>query len=78
MAGRHVAPEQISLLRRALDEHGTELIRAIVSAEANGKYQGMQFLVAPVASQYDYIRRMYATAGFPGFSFPEEDTAMEY
>lgn len=67
MAGPHVSGQNLLRLHKAFRDHEAELVQAIISVEANAKYKGMHFLVAPDDTQYDYVRRMYSTAGFPGF-----------
>jgi phosphonate transport system substrate-binding protein len=48
-------------------------VSAILQGEDNQKYTGMKFLTDVTDKDYDYVRSMYQTSGFPQFSeFPGE------
>ncbi len=66
MVGSHVPAEAATKVRDAILENKTALIDAILTHEENGKYKGMD-LVAIVDSDYDIVRSMYRTAGYPQF-----------
>lgn len=68
MAGEHVDPAVAEKVRKAFAEHGPKLIEAILVGEENKKYKGMQFLTKLVDKDYDYVRSMYRTAGFPEYA----------
>jgi phosphonate transport system substrate-binding protein len=63
----------IAKLRDALTANSDALVAAILKGEDNQKFRGMKFLLSVRDSDYDYIREMYRTAGYPQFSkFPGE------
>jgi phosphonate transport system substrate-binding protein len=68
MAGAHVSEAKLKVLQCSLLAHRPELIKAILSVPANAKYEGMRLDIAPPDSAFAPIRRMYAAAGFPGFT----------
>jgi phosphonate transport system substrate-binding protein len=69
MVGAHVSDEIAETIRAAVVEHSDDLIHAIVAegGEENQKYDGMQFIAEVKDSDYDYIRKAYATIGHPEF-----------
>lgn len=68
LLGAHVPAEQGERLRRALLEHAQEFIAAIAATPGNAKYRDMQFLPASRDEDYNGIREMYATAGYPAYA----------
>ncbi|CAA6605548.1 Phosphonate ABC transporter phosphate-binding periplasmic component [Rhodospirillaceae bacterium LM-1] len=68
MAGEHVEAEVVETIRKAFAEHGPRFIDAILVGEENKKYKGMQFLTKLDDKDYNYVRSMYRTAGFPEYS----------
>lgn len=68
MAGAHVDQDVVDLMRDAITGHSDELVAAILEGEDNKKYTGMRFISNIKDSHYDYVRAMYATAGFPEYS----------
>lgn len=68
LAGRHLDPAMVQRLRNALLEHEAPLVAAILTGRDNAKYQGMKFLTRVKDSDYDSIRKMYITIGYPRFS----------
>jgi phosphonate transport system substrate-binding protein len=68
MAGEHVDPAVIESFRKAFVEKSDELIAAILQGEDNQKYKGMAFLDTVQDKDYNYVRSMYATAGYPEYS----------
>lgn len=52
-------------LRKAFKEHSAELAAAILQGEDNKKYKGMTFLSNVKDSDYQYVRHMYVTIGYP-------------
>ncbi len=69
VAAPNVADETVKTMRTAFEEHSEELIEAILSGgDENLKYEGMRFLPGIQDSDYDYVRAMYATIGFPEFA----------
>lgn len=68
MAGEHVDPAIIESFRKAFVEKSDDLISAILQGEDNQKYKGMAFLDTVQDKDYNYVRSMYATAGYPEYS----------
>lgn len=68
MAAPHVPMEVIEKVRAAFGAHGDEILQAILVGPRNDKYQSMKFLTKIADSDYDYIRQLYRTAGFPEFA----------
>jgi phosphonate transport system substrate-binding protein len=70
MAGSHVSDEMIGHLRDGFVNHSDELINAIVSGGGTDvdKYTGMRFISNIKDSDYNYVRSMYATIGYPEYS----------
>ena len=58
----------VDKFRRAFTEHSDELVKAILVGEDNQKYRGMKFLPNVKDSDYNYVRAMYATIGYPQYS----------
>ncbi len=55
-------------VREGILKHSQALIAEILKGEDNQKYRGMTFLMNIKDSDYDYVRAMYATAGYPKFA----------
>jgi phosphonate transport system substrate-binding protein len=70
MAGPHVDDATIAAVRKAFVEQSDEMVAAVmVGATTKKKYGGgMRFLPAVKDSDYDYVRKMYKTAGYPEYS----------
>ncbi|MBA1273352.1 phosphate/phosphite/phosphonate ABC transporter substrate-binding protein [Pseudomonas azotifigens] len=68
MAGSHVDDKVVTVIRQAFVEHSDALIAAILTGKDNQKYSGMRFITNVKDSQYQYVRSMYATAGFPEYA----------
>lgn len=66
MVGAHVPQDAAMKVRDAILENKAQIIAGITAHEENDKYVGMD-LVAIEDSAYDYVRSMYANAGFPQF-----------
>jgi phosphonate transport system substrate-binding protein len=64
LAGAHVKPEMIEKIRGAVLANGPELVQAMLVGEENKKYKGMKFLTKVDDRDYNYVRAMYATAGY--------------
>ncbi|WP_198526474.1 hypothetical protein [Halarcobacter anaerophilus] len=45
-----------------------ELAKAMLAGEDNQKFKGMKFLANVKDSDYNYVRSMYKTIGYPEFS----------
>lgn len=68
VAGKHVDKKVVKAIRDAFVEYSDALIKAITAGEENIKYRGMAFLANVKDSDYDYVRNMFRTAGYPEFS----------
>ena len=69
IAGDHVGAELIETVRAAFKDHEAELIEAVLAGgDENLKYVGMAFLPQVADADYNYVREMYATIGYPQFS----------
>jgi phosphonate transport system substrate-binding protein len=66
MVGAHVPKEAAETVKNAILDNKASIIEGIIAHEENDKYVGMD-LVAIEDSAYDYVRSMYANAGFPQF-----------
>jgi phosphonate transport system substrate-binding protein len=66
MAGAHVPAEVQTMIRDAIIANKADIIAAITTHEENGKYLGMD-LVTIEDANYDIVRSMYTTAGYPQF-----------
>jgi phosphonate transport system substrate-binding protein len=63
-----VNPEIVAKVRDAFAKHGKELLKAVISADDNRKYEGGTFLTNINDKDYDYVRSMYKTIGVDSFS----------
>lgn len=68
MAGAHVDADVVETVRKAFVTKSDDLIQAILQGEDNKKYAGMAFLDTIKDQDYDYVRAMYKTAGYPEYS----------
>jgi len=66
LAGSHVPAEVQAMVHDKIIGNKTEIITAITTHEENGKYLGMD-LVTIEDANYDVVRSMYTTAGYPQF-----------
>lgn len=66
LAGSHVPAEVQAMVRDEIISNKSEIITAITTHEENGKYLGMD-LVTIEDANYDVVRSMYTTAGYPQF-----------
>lgn len=68
LVGSHVDPALTAKVRGAFAKHADELIKAVLVGEDNQKYKGMVFLPEVKDSDYNYIRSMYKTIGYPQYA----------
>ncbi len=70
MAGSHVSDETITRVRNGIVKHSDELIDSIVRGGGSDakKYTGMRFISNIKDSDYNYVRSMYTTIGYPEYS----------
>ncbi|MBK8096488.1 MAG: PhnD/SsuA/transferrin family substrate-binding protein [Planctomycetes bacterium] len=69
LAGAHVAEDCVAKVRKAFVEQSDALIQGILQGADNKKrYGGMKFIPTVRDQDYDYVRSMYKTAGYPEYS----------
>ncbi|MFO7595377.1 MAG: phosphate/phosphite/phosphonate ABC transporter substrate-binding protein [Desulfocurvibacter africanus] len=68
LAGSHVDGKVVQKIREAFEKNSKELVEAILTGEDNQKYKGMKFLPAVKDADYNYVRSMYKTIGYPQYS----------
>lgn len=68
LAGSHVDAATIEKVRGAFTRASDKLVAAILTGEDNQKYQGMAFLPTIKDGDYNYVRLMYATIGYPQYA----------
>ncbi|MEO0443204.1 MAG: phosphonate ABC transporter substrate-binding protein, partial [Pseudomonadota bacterium] len=68
MAGSHVDQTIINQVRSAFGKASNQLVNAILTNEENLKYSGMKFLTEVKDEDYNLVRSMYATIGYPQYS----------
>lgn len=66
MVGSHVDPAMAEKVRAAIIDNKADVIAGILSHDENTKYTGMDLHVIK-DGDYDIVRSMYTTAGFPQF-----------
>lgn len=64
----HVDDATVQKVRQAFADNSVKLIAAILKGEDNQKYKGMKILGNVKDADYDYVRKMYATIGYPEYS----------
>jgi phosphonate transport system substrate-binding protein len=68
LAAKHVDPSVIKTVRKVFVENSDELVQAILQGDDNKKYKGMKFLPNVKDEDYNYVRNMYRTIGYPKFA----------
>lgn len=68
VAGTHVDDALVETVRAAFTARTDDLVAAILTGEDNEKYTGMKFLDQIKDEDYNYVRSMYRTIGFPEFA----------
>lgn len=69
MAGEHVPFAVVEKVRKAIGENSDALIASIAQgADHVKRYNGMRFLTQITDKDYDPVRAMYRTAGYPEYS----------
>ncbi len=69
MAGEHVPAASIEKIRSAIIDNSASLIASIAQGDKQVKrYDGMRFLTAIADKNYDVVRTMYRTAGYPEYA----------
>lgn len=68
LAARHVDPSIIKKTKEVFVKYSDQLVQAILQGEDNKKYKGMKFLPSVKDEDYNYVRNMYRTIGYPKFA----------
>lgn len=69
MAGAHVPAATVETLRKAIVDNSAALIASIGKGQEHVKrYQGMRFLTTIADKDYNVVRSMYRTAGYPEYA----------
>lgn len=68
LAAPHVPADLVEKVKTVFTVNSDELVDAILQGEDNKKYAGMKFLPGVKNSDYDYVRSMYITIGYPKFA----------
>ena len=68
LAAPHIDSATIALVKKAFIDNSDELVKAILIGEDNKKYKGMKFIPTVTDADYNYVRSMYITIGYPKFA----------
>ncbi len=68
LAGDHIDDKVVNNFKNIFINNQKELAKAMLAGEDNKKYKGMKFIANIKDSDYDYVRSMYKTIGYPEFS----------
>ncbi|WP_332742242.1 PhnD/SsuA/transferrin family substrate-binding protein [Hydrogenophaga sp.] len=69
LAGAHVPDAVVSNMKKVFSENSEALISAVLlGPDENQKFRGMAFIPTVADSDYNYVRKMYATIGQPQFA----------
>jgi phosphonate transport system substrate-binding protein len=68
LAAPHVDKELIEAVKEVFTKKSDELVQAILVGEDNKKYTGMKFIPTVKDDDYNYVRSMYRTIGYPKFA----------
>lgn len=68
IAASYVKPEIVESVRKAFLEKGDALMSGVLKGEDAQKYEGGYFVATVNDKDYDMVRQMYATVGYPEFS----------
>lgn len=68
LAAKHVDKQLIEKVKAVFTDHSDLLVKAILTGEDNKKYAGMKFLPTVKDADYNYVRSMYRTIGYPKFA----------
>jgi phosphonate transport system substrate-binding protein len=68
LAAKHVDRQTIEKIKMVFTKFSDDLVQTILQGEDNKKYTGMQFLPMVKDKDYDYVRSMYRTIGYPKFA----------
>jgi phosphonate transport system substrate-binding protein len=69
LAGAHVPDATVAAMKKVFSENSPALIDAVLMGpDENQKFRGMAFIPAVADSDYNYVRKMYATIGQPQYA----------
>jgi len=69
LAGTHVSDAVVAQMKKVFSENSDALIAAVLMGpDENQKFQGMKFIPSIADSDYNYVRKMYATIGQPQYA----------
>lgn len=68
LAAQHVDRQTIEKMKSVFTQYSNALVKAILKGNDNKKYSGMKFLPTVKDKDYDYVRSMYRTIGYPKFA----------
>ncbi|THB72858.1 MAG: phosphonate ABC transporter substrate-binding protein [Desulfobulbaceae bacterium] len=68
LAAPHIDKDTIAKVKKVFTENSDQLVGAILTGEDNKKYAGMKFLPSVKDEDYNYVRSMYITIGYPKFA----------
>jgi phosphonate transport system substrate-binding protein len=69
LAGAHVPDATVATMKKVFSENSEALIQAVLlGPDENQKFRGMAFIPSIADSDYNYVRKMYATIGQPQYA----------
>ena len=69
LAGAHVPDATVAAMKKVFSENSPALIDAVLMGpDENQKFRGMAFIPTIADSDYNYVRKMYATIGQPQYA----------
>ncbi|MDR7151619.1 phosphonate transport system substrate-binding protein [Hydrogenophaga palleronii] len=69
LAGAHVPDATVAAMKKVFSENSPALIDAVLMGpDENQKFRGMAFIPTVADSDYNYVRKMYATIGQPQYA----------
>lgn len=69
LAGTHVSDAMVGQMKKVFSENSEALIAAVLlGPDENQKFQGMKFIPSIADTDYNYVRKMYATIGQPQYA----------
>lgn len=68
LAAKHIDKKTIKQIRKVFTKYSDELVEAILVGDDNKKYRGMKFIPTVKDTDYNYVRSMYRTIGYPKFA----------
>ncbi|MCB0337546.1 MAG: PhnD/SsuA/transferrin family substrate-binding protein, partial [Bdellovibrionales bacterium] len=68
VAGNHVSEDVRKRVVAGFETRGEELMQAMLQGVRNAKYKDMRFTSDVADADYDYVRQLYVTLGYPEFA----------